>query len=180
MQANTLYRLSGVSAIIAAILLLILGVGFLVVGDPNVPQFIFYSLSGGVAHIFFMFVLMGIYLKQHQQMGWLGLVGFGMTMAANALFTTGQLSSAYVVINDAIFSSAALWLTIGLLILAIANHRAGVLPKWAGWLMFVGHAVNYTSLTGVGIPIIVQIALFAVGIVWMGLAVMRPAPAGGE
>ena len=59
MQANTLYRLSGVSAIIAAILLLILGVGFLVVGDPNVPQFIFYSLSGGVAHIFFMFVLMG-------------------------------------------------------------------------------------------------------------------------
>ena len=173
MKSSTLYRLSGVSAIISVVLLLILGIGFLVVGDPNIPQFIGYSLSGGVAHIFFIFVLMGVYFKQFEQMGKLGLIGFALTMMANALFTTGQLSSAYVSFSGSPFGPVVQLLSLGLLILAIANHRAGVLPKWAGWLMFLGHVVNVlTSSIGFETPVIIQIAMFAAGVLWMGVALL--------
>ena len=170
MKASTLYRLSGVSSIISVVLLLIFGGGFLVVGDPNVSQFIIYRLSGGFAHIFFVFALLGIYFKQFEKMGVLGLIGFVLAMVGNVVFITDILTSAYVSFRGALFGPVGLALPLGLLILAVANHRAGVMPKWAGWLMVLGHAVN---MIGLAAPIMLQISLFAAGILWMGLALLR-------
>ena len=169
MKASILYRLSGVSSIISVVLLLILGVGALVIDDLNIPQFIIYRLSGGFAHIFFIFTLLGIYFKQFEKMGVLGLIGFVFTMVGNVVFVTDILTSAYVSVQGELFGPVGLALPVGLLILAIANHRAGVLPKWAGWLMVLGHAVNMIGLE----PILLQISLFAAGILWMGLALLR-------
>ncbi len=175
MKASTLYRLSGVSSIISVVLLLIFGVGALVFDYLNIPQFIIIRLSGGFAHIFFVFTLLGIYFKQFEKMGVLGLIGFVLAMVGNVVFITDILSSAYVSVQGELFGPVGLALPLGLLILAVANHRAGVMPKWAGWLMVLGHAVNIISNTTIGLaaPIMLQISLFAAGILWMGLALLR-------
>lgn len=191
MTAKVLYRLSGVSGLISAALLLILGFGALVPVIQEQPLPIFQSLNldlaAGYAHIFFTFVLIGVYFIQYKKLGWLGLVGFILAMIANALFTSSQIISSYITLNlDPVIEVLIFpGLIVGLLLLAVANQRSGILPKWPFWLMFLGHIVN--SL----VPFIISqvfkidlesgpngaptlpISLFAGGIAWLSIVLIR-------
>jgi len=98
------------------------------------------------ASVLLLLSLPAMYARQADAAGWLGLVG-------HALLQTGILLFVVVSAPPLLYSSfdlpfeisvtaflLGIALTLGLLLTAIATLRAGVFPKWAGILLFVGTA----------------------------------------
>jgi hypothetical protein len=166
--ASTLMRLAGLSAILA-------GVCFLVIGMLH-PVNILSSVTTdawAIAHYFAtalgffgMFGLAGIYARQVDKAGWLGLVGFilfssWMTLVCGMSFVEAfilpRLATelpAYVTGIMGMFSGVpseinlgalpTLWIIqtpmyiLGPLLFGIATFRASVFPRWAGALLVLG------------------------------------------
>jgi len=168
MTASTLMRLAGVSAMLA-------GLGFIVVGmfhPLNVPEAVT-TASWVNVHIvavamgfFGLFGMAGLYARQAEKSGWLGLAGFllfsswlGLVMPfsfveAFILPQIAAVSPAFVESTLGMFSGIpgtidlgvlpTLWNISGLLIIlgpllfGIATFRARVLPRLAGGLLAIG------------------------------------------
>lgn len=165
---STLMRLSGLSAILA-------GVCFIVIGMFH-PANIFASVTTATwvnVHIFAtalgffgLFGLAGLYVRQVEKAGWLGLTGFilfsaWMTLVCGMSFVEAfvlpSLATefpAYVTGVMGMFNSIptevnlgalpTLWIIqtplyiLGPLLFGIATFRARVLPRWAGALWVLG------------------------------------------
>jgi len=107
----------------------------------------------------------GIYARQAQQAGWLGLAGFllfGLMWAVTASFqfvealilpqlandapkfvlgflgiTSGSPSEVSLGILPAVYSATSVLYLLGGVLLGIATFRAGILPRWAGGALAV-------------------------------------------
>ena len=126
----------------------------------------FLAFSGAVAHVFFAFALTGMYLIQHQESRILGLSAYFVSTVGNMFFTSSLIFSAYFLLTTGpVIPLAANLLPLGLLLFAIANQRAGVLPATGAWIMFLGLFANrlFPNI-GLDLPILVQITIFAAGI----------------
>ena len=168
MTPSTLIRLAGLSAVLA-------GLGFIVVGmfhPLNVPSAVTTTTWVNV-HIvatlmcfFGLFGMAGLYAKQVERSGWLGLGGFvlfSLWLALSMPFSfveafilphlatespafvegllgmfTGVTSNVNLGILPTLWNISGPLLILGLLLFGIATFRAHVLPRWAGALFAFG------------------------------------------
>jgi len=166
--ASTLMRLAGLSAILAGLCFIVIGMFHPV----NVPASVTTATWVNV-HIFAtalgffgLFGMAGLYARQAEQSGWLGLAGFllftvWMTLVTGFSFVEAfilprlaTVSPAFVAAILGMFSSIpgeidlgvlpTLWnisgpmYIFGPLLFGIATFRAGVLPRWAAALLVLG------------------------------------------
>jgi len=183
-QINSVFliKLSGVAAFVSSALLLLLAFGSIIAnpesGNSLSILWINFSLSAGIAHSFFTFVLVGYYFSQYQSLGRLGLLAFAMAIVANSTFTATQimLTFASIQLDPVIDFAAGPGMGISLTLLALANQLSGKAPKPAGWLMAAGHVLNYFAAQSnfdFYIPPTLQILLFVSGIIWVGNWLIR-------
>lgn len=201
MTTSTLMRLAGVSAMLAGLCFIIIGMFH----PENVPSLVTTTAWVNV-HIvatalgfFGLFGMAGLYARQVEKSGWLGLTGFLLFSVWFVLITGFSFVEAFILPNLATESPAfvesllgmltgvpstvdlgilpMLWnisgpmYILGALLFGIATLRARVLPRWAGGLL---------TLAAVLIPIggmfphefQAKIAMIPVGLamVWLGFA----------
>jgi hypothetical protein len=165
MTTSTLMRLAGLSAMVAGLCFIVIGIFHSV----NVPSSVTTATWVNV-HIFAtalgffgLFGMAGLYARQVEESGWLGLAGFllftvWMTLVCGFSFveafvlpTLASESPAFVAGFLGMFSGGpsaidlgvlpTLWTISGLmfilgpLLFGIATFRARVLPRWAGGLL---------------------------------------------
>lgn len=203
MTASALMRLSGGSAMLAGLCFIIIGLFH----QENIPAsvttatWVNVHIAATALGFFGLFGMAGLYARQVEKSGWLGLVGFllfslWMTMVSGFSFVEAfilpQLASespAFVESLLGMFTNVPgtvelgilpiLWNVSGLLIIlgpllfGIATFRARVLPRWAGGLL---------ALTAVLVPVggmvpaeyqseFIMIPL-GLAVAWMGFALV--------
>ena len=198
--ASSLIRWSGLSAMVAGVCFLVLGL----LHPPNVLSsvtttrwIIVHSLA--VAMSFFgLLGIMGLYARQFKETGWLGLAGFlllSLWLALLLPFTFFELFFLPVLATEAptfaagflgIFTGAAsginfgalvaLWqlstvlLLLGGLVFGIATLRAGILSRWAAGVLAVGCLLSPAAAL---LPHAIQplVAVpIGIGLAWLGYA----------
>jgi hypothetical protein len=166
--AATLMRLAGISSILAGICFLAMGMFH----PANVPDSVT-SASWVNVHIFATFLgffgifgMTGLYARQVEKSGWLGLAGFvlfslwfGLVMPfcfIEAFFLPRMVTTwpAFIASWMAMLNSTPIGVNLGILptlwnisnpmyilgplLFGIATFRAGVFPRWAGALLILG------------------------------------------
>lgn len=201
MNAATLMRLAGLSAMLAGLCFIIIGMFH----PENVPSsvttttWVNVHIVATVLGFFGLFGMAGLYARQVEKSGWLGLTGFLLLSVWFLLITGFSFVEAFILPHLAAESPAfvesllgmltgvpstvdlgvlpMLWnisgpmYILGALLFGIATFRARVLPRWAGGLL---------TLAAVLIPIggmfpheyQAKIAMIPVGLamVWLGYA----------
>ncbi len=200
-STNAVIRWSGSAAMIAGLCYAAVGVFH----PPNIisavttaPWLVVHVLAMAMA-VFGLFGLAGIYARQAEKSGWLGLVGYVLLSLWLALmlgftFVEVFILPAFATISPAfvagwlgMFNGTAseiglgslptLWLLsgplyiLGGLLFGIATFRARILPRWAGVLLAVGTAMGPLAAL---LPLDLQpkIALpVGLALIWLGYAV---------
>lgn len=201
MNAATLMRLAGLSAMLAGLCFIIIGMFH----PENVPSsvttttWVNVHIVATVLGFFGLFGMAGLYARQVEKSGWLGLTGFLLLSVWFLLITGFSFVEAFILPHLTAESPAfvesllgmltgvpstvdlgalpMLWnisgpmYILGPLLFGIATFRARVLPRWAGGLL---------TLAAVLIPIggmfpheyQAKIAMIPVGLamVWLGYA----------
>lgn len=199
----TLYRLAGISALVAGLCAVIVGVFHPVNVPSAVTSAVWVNVHiAAIAMSFFgLFGMAGLYARQAEKAGWLGLAGFvlyslwfGLVIMFSFMeaFILPQLAAsfpAYVESIMAMFGSAAtevdlgilpgLWdisgpmFIVGPLLFGIATFRAGILPRWAGALLTIGAV--FVPVGGLVLsPELASLVMVPVGLAlaWLGYALM--------
>jgi hypothetical protein len=198
--ASTLMRLAGLSAIAAGVCYLVIGI-FHPVNEPSavnatwVNVHVFATALG----FFGLFGMAGLYARQVEESGWLGLAGFllftiWMTLVCGYSFVEAFIlpklateSPAFVAGFLGIFSGAPSEVDLGILptiwnlsgpmfmlgptLFGIATFRAGVLPRWAGALLALN--IVLAPLGGMASPELQpKIVMIPIGLAlaWLGYA----------
>jgi hypothetical protein len=168
MNTTTLIHLAGLSAMVA-------GLGFLVVGmfhPVNVPSsvttatWVNVHIAATAMGFFGLFGMAGLYARQAEKSGWLGLAGFvlfslwlglmlpfsfveafilpRLTTASPAFVAgflgmfTGIASEIDLGILPTLWNISGPIYILGPMLFGIATFRAGILPRWAGALLVLG------------------------------------------
>ncbi len=196
MSMTKLLRWSGLASILAGVLFALATV--LHPPSEDVPAIITAAWVpahdiGWVANLLLLLGLVGLYGRQAEKTGWLGLLGFVLAFIGVTLESGGNFSSvtlmpdlaatvpnalttlmnrppfafpvAVVVFGLTLMASC----TLGFLLFGFATLRANVLPRWAGLLLIIGVLLAFGS--GVS-PLIGLVAavLFGLGLVWLDYA----------
>ena len=166
--ASTLMRLAGLSAMVAGLCFIVIGM-FHPVNVPSsvtTPTWVNVHIFASALGFFGLYGLVGLYARQVEKAGWLGLAGFilfsaWMTLVCGMSFVEAfilpRLATefpAYVKGIMGMFSGVpseinlgvlpTLWniqgpmYILGPLLFGIATFRARVLPRWAGALLVLG------------------------------------------
>ena len=146
------------------------------------------------ANVLIAFGLVGLYVRQAQQVGWLGFIAFVFAIFATSLSVGSAAIEAYVfpyvaaqpnapkLLSEFISSNGPLaaalpldltWVILyelGYILTAIATIRAGVLPRWAGWLLLASSVLanlvflgGRAELIGLWIHVVFGLSLSALG-----------------
>jgi hypothetical protein len=199
-STSTLTRLAGVSAILAGICFLVMGMFH----PENIPASVT-TASWVNVHIFAAFLgffgifgLTGLYARQVEKAGWLGLAGFvifslwfGLVMPfclieafiLPQMVTTwpafvaswmGMLTGNPMEVNLGILPT--LWniskpmYILGPLLFGIATFRAGVFPRWTGALLILGAVMPPLAAL---VPPAAQMKIllpYGIAMIWLGYA----------
>jgi hypothetical protein len=159
------------------------------VSSPNwVPAHLVYWVSVLLLHL----GLVGLYARQAEQTGRLGLVGFvlafmGTALVGSILVFASTILPLIAAEAQAIFDRAArppdfllpvfiLGFGLGWILLGVATMRAGMLPRWSGLLLIIGVTLFMISEAA---PFEATLAhtlvtagdiLFGLGLMWIGYA----------
>jgi hypothetical protein len=121
-----------------------------------------------------MLALPGMYARQANAAGWVGLAGHALLAigwalmlyaAANALLNPHALH----IPDTAAAALLALALLSGLALTTIATLRARVYPRWVGWLLLAGCIVFPLALFGDVLPTVGSVSLGSVCGIAFGL-----------
>jgi hypothetical protein len=143
---ETALRWGGLVAVAGALLLgaVIVRVAFYpVVTEPFTPGL---SLTTLLAAILLVVALPGLYARQAQAAGWLGLAGYGLLQAGLILFVViAATPLIFPSVRSAVPENPVVFvlgiaLTVGLLLTGLATLRAGVFPRWAAVLLLAAMA----------------------------------------
>ncbi len=200
MTSSTLMRLAGVSAMLAGICFLFMGMFH----PANIPASVT-DASWVSVHIFATFLgffgimgLTGLYARQVEKAGWLGLAGyilfslwFGLIMpfcfieafilprmvttwpafiAAWMAMLTGDPMGVNLEILPTLWNLSNPMYILGPLLFGIATFRAGVLPRWAGALLILGAVMPPVAAV---VPPAAQMKIvlpYGLAMLWLGYA----------
>lgn len=202
-SAAALMRLAGFAAMLAGLGIVVMGL-FHPANEPayvTTPAWIIVHIFATSLGFFGVLGLAGLYARQVEKAGWLGLIGFllfDLWFALVGLFSFIEaavlplLASQYppfvagfmqmisnVPIEVNLGVMPTMWaisspmLIVGSLLFAIATFRAGILPRWAAGLLALG-----TLMIPVGalLPTELQAKIILVpmglGLAWMGYALL--------
>jgi hypothetical protein len=164
MSSSTLYRFSGVALIIGGGLAII-GQLLLITADPGTSLWIpgtWLALAGTLVVIL---GLPGLYFKQIDRAGLLGMIGFVLSFVGFLFLVGVQTFDAFV--SPTLAAGAAtksladesaflplfafelfcgLLLIIGPILFGIATIRAGVLQRWAAIILIVGSVASIVTV----------------------------------
>jgi hypothetical protein len=157
MLTATLIRWSGLLAILGGVLFPVAAVihpNGEDLASVNMPNWIPAHLLGLVSVTLMHMGLPGLYARQVEKAGWLGVIGFVLAFVGGAFASTIQYvtSTAIPLIATRapeLFEQAmtpppfapplfVLGFVIGHILFGLATMRAGVLPRWSGLLVSVG------------------------------------------
>ena len=198
--ATTLMRLAGLSAMLAGLCFVIIGVFHPV----NVPTsvnatWVNVHIAATALGFFGLFGMAGLYARQVEESGWLGLIGFLLFTVWMTLVTGMSFVEAFILpriaadfpkfiegwmgmfigipspvdlgVLPTMWNMSGPMYILGPLFFGIATFRAGVLPRWAGALLILGAVL---IPVGALVPPEYQakIAMIPVGlaIAWLGYA----------
>lgn len=201
MSASALMRLAGLSAMLAGLCMVVMGLFHPV----NVPEavttatWVNVHIAATAMSFFGLFGMAGLYARQAEKSGWLGLTGFvlislwfGLVMPFSFMeafilsrlaavlpefvagflgMFTGVPSGIDLGILPTLWNLSGPMFILGPLLFGIATFRAGVLPRWAGGLLAFGALL---IPVGVMVPAEFQpeVALLtiALALTWLGYA----------
>lgn len=162
--ASTLMRLAGFSAVVAGLCFLVIGM-FHPVNEPSAVNatWVNVHIAATALGFFGLFGMAGLYARQVEEAGWLGLAGFllftvWMTLVCGFSFVEAFIlpklateSPAFIAGWMGMFRGVPSAVDLGILpmlwnisgpifilgpvLFGIATFRAGVLPRWAGALL---------------------------------------------
>lgn len=163
MQTQTLYRLSGISALLGG--LVDMGAHAIPHTANSAPLEAYYA----AADILLMFGIFGLYLAHAQKTGILGLIGF--IIAATGI---GSIIGPDAIMFDTNFYEVGISaVTIGLLIYSIVLLRAKILtPSAIAWLLMAVIGIG-GSVLGYAISFKIAGLLFGLGFVLGGWKMVK-------
>ncbi len=203
MTASTLMQLAGASAVLAGLCFIIIGMFH----PENIPSSVITTtwvnvhIAATALGFFGLFGMAGLYARQVEKSGWLGLTGFLLLSVWFVLISGFSFVEAFILPHLVTESPAfvesllgmftgipgtvdlgilpTLWnlsgpmYILGPLLFGIATFRARVLPRWAGGLLAIGAIL---IPVGAMVPPDLQpkIAMIPVGLAfaWLGLALV--------
>jgi hypothetical protein len=201
MSSATLYRVSGLALLLGALLDIIATIFKMLLFPNDNPQqavsmpqqyvslaWLIVALLNFLSSLLIVGGLPGVCVRQRVQAGWLGLVGFVLTLVSAILFVGIDVIDVLVLpylaatapqllAPPASYTTyllvATLLVTVGVVLLGLATMRAGVFPRWAGLLLIAGVVINlvvFFPLPAIIGSIVGNVAgvLFALGLAWMG------------
>ena len=156
MSSTTLYRLSGIVLLIGGVLAII-GAMLEAPSAPGTPLWIpgtWFSLGGS---LLILLGWPGLYLRQADKAGRLGLLGFVLSFLAFLVlgigFGTIDTFVSQVLAGEASMPAllgfellGALLLVIGPLLFGIATLRARVFPRWVAMILIVGSIATLVTV----------------------------------
>ena len=180
MTTSSLYRLSGITLIIASLLTVVSNIAltlFFPNSGPTVPPSDVMSplwspigIIGFVGGVLLLFGLVGLYLRQAKPTGVMGLVGFLLTFLG-VLFASIVAGFFFIsvlpylatkgasAIEDG-FSMVALFglgggvlLFLGTILLGISIMRARIFPRLAGIFILVGGILSPAAILGLNLVV---------------------------
>jgi len=161
---SSLMRLAGLSAVVAGLCFLVIGI-FHPLNEPSAVNatWVYVHIAATALGFFGLFGMAGLYARQVEESGWLGLAGFllftvWMTLSCGFSFVEAFILPGLATVSPAfiagwmgMFSGApstvdlgilpTIWnisgpiFILGPLLFGIATFRARVLPRWAGALL---------------------------------------------
>ena len=191
MSSTILYRLSGMSLLIGSLLVAVGVIPIFFIGDdPGSSIAASIALLRVLGGMLIVLGLPGMYLRQAERVGLLGLVGFVLTLfyililgvagdTINAFVLPFLASAAPALLKGSLPSGLETFFIVGQLLafvggvlLGIATLRAGVFSRWASLLLIVGAVLSFIG--NFLLPIIgtVGVVLFLVGLAWLGSEVL--------
>ena len=198
----TLIRLAGLSAVLAGLCFIVVGL-FHPVNEPAVvttATWVNVHIVASAMGLFGLIGMAGLYARQAEKIGWLGLAGYGLFSLWLALILSFSLVEAFILPGLATESPAfvagflgmfsgspsaidlgampALWnlsgpmFILGPLLFGIATFRARVLPRGAAALLAVGALL--IPVGGLISPELKSLVMVPIGLAlsWLGLALL--------
>jgi hypothetical protein len=166
--ASTLFRLAGLSAMVAGLCFIVIGMfhPVNVLASVTTATWVNVHIFAFALGFFGLFGMAGLYARQAEKSGWLGLAGFvlfslWMTLMSGFCFVeafilprlatespkfvegflgmfTGSASEIDLGVLPMIWTLSNPMYILGPLLFGIATFRAGILPRWAAALLAVG------------------------------------------
>lgn len=202
MSSSTLIRLCGTAAILAGVLLvaadllsptrLFLPLSFQSFSEPTITTSAssFYSALQSKANLLAAVLLLGglvgLYARQAQSAGLLGLVGFLVAFLGTALLIGFLWTSAFIIpslvaemttempelvtgVNPPGFFLSLAAFALGWGMFGVATLRARIYPRKAAVLLVIGALINLLPVPFVGF-------VFVVAVMWMGFNLLTYEP----
>lgn len=203
MTASALMRLAGVSAVLAGLCFIVIGMFHPV----NVPEsvttvtWVNVHVFAAALGFFGLFGMVGLYVRQAEKSGWLGLAGFLLFSIWLALMMPFSFVEAFIlprlVTESPKFVAGFLGMFTGIpseidlgvlpmfwtlsdpmyllgpLLFGIATIRAGILPRWAGALFVVGSVL--APIVALAVPPEFQAKVLVpngLAMAWLGFALL--------
>ena len=202
-SAAALMRLAGFSAMLAGLGIVVLGM-FHPANEPayvTTPTWIIVHIFATSLGYFGVLGLAGLYARQVEKAGWLGLIGFllfSVWMTLVGFFSyieaailphlasefppfvtsflgmfSGIPSEVNLGVMPTMWNISTPMFILGSLLFAIATFRAGILPRWAAVLLALG---SLMVPVGALVPTELQAKIIMIpmglGIAWMGYALL--------
>ena len=194
MSTANLIRWCGMASLLAGILH-VLGALLHPVGEDlaavNSSNWVLAHLLYWVSVILLLFGLIGLYARQMEKIGRSGLVGFVLAFIGTAIvgvFLFNAATTLHLVATTApdmfaqitappTFALPLFGLTFGLgfILFSVATIRAGVLPRWSGWLLLLGILLSMAEGSPIDRTLLHTIVtsghvLLGLSLTWMGYA----------
>lgn len=190
MSSATLYRLSGISLFIGSLLAALAVIPVFFIGDDSTSTIAaMAALLRVLGGMLIVAGLPGMYSRQAQRAGLLGLIGFLSTLfyililgvagdTINAFVVPFIASAAPALLKGSLpqgltnfFLVGGLLGLVGGMLLGIATLRAAVLPRWAGLPLIAGAVLSFIGNFAPPVIREIGIVLFLVGLAWLGSGV---------
>jgi hypothetical protein len=198
-----LMRLAGFSAMLAGLGIVVLGM-FHPANEPayvTTPAWIIVHIFATSLGFFGVLGLAGLYARQVEKAGWLGLIGFllfDLWLALVGLYSFIEaavlplLASQYppfvvgfmqmlhgipsevnLGVLPTMWAISTPMLIVGSLLFAIATFRAGILPRWAAGLLALGTLmIPVGALLPTELQAKIILGPMGLGLAWMGYALL--------
>lgn len=176
-------RLTGVASILAGLFLFSGGIIHQVLHNPF-GHWIMY-----LGDILLVFALTGIYAIQARQSGWIGLVGYvlsvigWMILSISAFIVLAEVTGLenahdmfmHMYFNLSLYMPGLYAALLGLVLLGLATAYTGVLPRYAGLLLVLGAISDFPAELVMSLTFMYYISIFLsmIGLLWIGVSLIR-------